>query len=276
MPHGRLVTARQGERMLVTERRERILALVRERGTVPLSELAATLGVSDMTVRRDIDLLAEDGEVQKVRGGVRATASAGIRPGAAPAVTPERRAIAAAAAALVEPGMAVGIAGGAAGLALARELTRLADLTIVTNSLPVSDLFSPPERADAPYTQTVVLTGGVRTPAQSLVGPVAVRALEQLHCDLVFLDAHGLDVQAGLTTMNLLEAETSRAFMAAAREVVVLAEHTRWQVVGLTTIADLSDIDRLITDDGIAADAGEQLAAHIARVDVVTRSGEGA
>lgn len=254
--------------MLVTERRERILALVRERGTVPLPELAATMGVSEMTVRRDIDLLAEDGEVQKVRGGVRATA-AGVRIGSAPVASAEHRAIAAFAAGIVEPGMAVGIVGGAAGLALAHELVGVPDLTIVTNSLPVSDLFSPPDRADAPYTQTVVLTGGVRTPAQSLVGPVAVRALEQLHCDVIFLDAHGLDVQAGLTTMNLLEAETCRAFMAAAREVVVLADHSRWQVVGLTTIADLADIDRLITDDGIEADARDQLAAHIARVDVV-------
>lgn len=260
--------------MLVTERRERILALVRERGTVPLAELAATLGVSEMTVRRDIDLLAEDGELQKVRGGVRAVSATGMRVTAAPTASAERRAIAAAAAGLVEPGMAVGIAGGAAALALAHELVRVPDLTIVTNSLPVSDLFSPPERADAPYTQTVVLTGGVRTPGQSLVGPVAVRALEQLHCDLIFLDAHGLDVQAGLTTMNLLEAETSRAFMAAAREVVALADHSRWQVVGLTTIADLADIDRLITDDALAPDARAQLAEHITRIDVVAVHGD--
>lgn len=257
--------------MLVTERRERILALVRDRGSLALPELAATLGVSEMTVRRDIELLADDGEVQKVRGGVRAV-SRGIRPGLAPATTAERRAIAVAAAELVEPGMAIGITGGPAGLALAYELVRVPDLTIVTNSLPVSDLFSPPERADAPYTQTVVLTGGVRTPSQSLVGPVAVRALERLHCDLVLLDAHGLDEQAGLTTMNLLEAETYRAYMAAAREVVVLADHTRWQVVGLTTIADLSDIDRLITDDGLPADARERLAEHIARIDIAGRA----
>jgi DeoR/GlpR family transcriptional regulator of sugar metabolism len=72
--------------------------------------------------------------------------------------------------------------------------------------------------------------------------------------------------------MNLLEAETYRAFMAAAREVIVLADHTRWQVVGLTTIADLSDIDRLITDDGLGTDARERLAEHIARVDIAERA----
>ncbi|REJ07217.1 DeoR/GlpR transcriptional regulator [Microbacterium bovistercoris] len=256
--------------MLVTERRERILALTRERGTVALPDLAAALGVSEMTVRRDIELLADEGSVQKVRGGVR-TPATGSRAGTAPVSTAERRAIAATAAGLVEPGMAIGLTGGAAGIALAQELVRVPDLTIVTNSLPVSDLFSPPDRADAPYTQTVVLTGGVRTPSQSLVGPVAVRALERLHCDLVLLDAHGLDEQAGLTTMNLLEAETYRAFMAAAREVVVLADHTRWQVVGLTTVADLGDIDRLVIDDGLDEEARERLAEHIGHVDIAER-----
>lgn len=248
--------------MLVTERRERMLALTRERGTVSIADLSAALQVSVMTVRRDIDLLADEGVVERVRGGVRMPAAT-RQSAAQTAATAERRAIATTAAAFVEPGMAVGISGGPTALALARELMRVPELTVVTNSLAVSDLFSPPDRADAPYTQTVVLTGGVRTPADSLVGSVAVRALEHLHCDLVFLDAHGLDVQAGITTMNLLEAETNRAFMAAAREVIVLADHTRWGVVGLTTVADLSDIDRLVTDDGLEAAAGEQLAAHV-------------
>lgn len=250
--------------MLVTERRERIIAAARERGLASIPDLAAALQVSEMTVRRDIDQLADEGVVERVRGGMRLRG--GHRPVSAPVVSVERQAIAAAAAESVEAGMAVGISGGATGLALARAVRNVPDLTVVTNSMTVADLFSPPERADAPYTQTVVLTGGVRTPADTLVGPVAVRALEHLHCDLVFLDVHGLDVQAGITTMNLLEAETNRAFMATAREVVVLADHTRWGVVGLTTIADLTDIDRLISDDGLDADAREQLAAHVGRL----------
>ena len=259
--------------MLVTERRERILALTRDRGTASIVELAATLQVSEMTVRRDIDQLAEEGAVERIRGGVRVRG--GQRLVSLPLVSAERRAIAAAAAAHVEPGLAVGISGGAGALALAHELVRIPDLTVVTNALAVSDLFSPPDRADAPYTQTVVLTGGVRTPAQSLVGPVAVRALEHLHCDLVFLDAHGLDVQAGMTTMNLLEAETNRAFMAAAREVVVLAEHSRWGVVGLTTVADLADIDRLITDDGLDDTGRDILRANVGILHIASTDAEG-
>lgn len=256
--------------MLLTERRDRILAVARDRGTVSIGELAALLQVSEMTVRRDIEMLAEEGAVERVRGGLRVRR--GQRRSIVPTSSAEHRAIVEAAAAIVEPGMAIGISGGAATLALAHALASVQELTIVTNALAVSDVFSPPDRSDAPYTQTVVLTGGVRTPAGSLVGPVAVRALEHLHCDLVFLDPHGLDVQAGMTTMNLLEAETNRAFMAAAREVVALADHDRWGVVGLTTVADLNDIDRLITDDGLDAAAREQLAAHVGVLHVAETS----
>ena len=81
-----------------------------------------------------------------------------------------------------------------------------------------------------------------------------------------------LQAVAPATRLVVLEAETYRAFMAAAREVIVLADHTRWQVVGLTTIADLSDIDRLITDDGLGTDARERLGEHIARVDIAERA----
>ncbi|GAB6859326.1 DeoR/GlpR family DNA-binding transcription regulator [Microbacterium xylanilyticum] len=260
--------------MLVSERRERILAHVRERGTATIPELAGILGVSPMTIRRDIDLLADEGAVRKVRGGVRAAPHAGSLRASAGTVSAERRAVAALAAGLVEPGMAIGISGGTISLALAEALAGVPELTVVTNSLPVSELFAGPERADEPYTQTVVLTGGVRTPAQAMVGPVAVRALEQLHCDVVFLDVHGLDVQAGMTTMNLLEAETDRAFMAAGREVVVLADHGRWGTVGLTTIADLDEIDRLVIDARLEESARAQLAEHVGEL-LIADLGEG-
>ncbi len=154
--------------MLVTERRERILALTRDRGTASIGELAATLQVSEMTVRRDVDQLAEEGAVERIRGGVRARGLQRLVP--APAASAERRAIVAAAAGLVEPGMAVGISGGPTALALARELVRVPELTVVTNALPVSDLFSPPDRADAPYTQTVVLTGACARPRRRSSG----------------------------------------------------------------------------------------------------------
>ena len=80
---------------------------------------------------------------------------------------------------------------------------------MVTNSLPVAELLHAARRADL----TVVLTGGVRTPSDALVGPVAVTALRTLHVDWLFLGVHGIDERAGLTTPNLVEAETDRALV---------------------------------------------------------------
>jgi DeoR/GlpR family transcriptional regulator of sugar metabolism len=99
--------------------------------------------------------------------------------------------------------------------------------------------------------RTVILSGGVRTPSDALVGPVALQALTSLHLDLVFMGVHGMSERAGFTTPNLLEAETNRAFIAATEHLVVLADHTKWGVTGLSTIAPLGRASALITDDGI-------------------------
>jgi DeoR/GlpR family transcriptional regulator of sugar metabolism len=98
------------------------------------------------------------------------------------------------------------------------------DITVVTNSVPVAQLL---HEAHTPG-QTVVLTGGMRTPSDALVGPVAVQALHSLHVDRLFLGAHGVDLEAGLTTPNIVEAETNRALVAAARQLCILADHTKW------------------------------------------------
>lgn len=253
--------------MLAAERRSRVLTEVRRTGAARVADLAAALDVSEMTVRRDIESLADQGLVDRVRGGATIPrlpdrTDIDFR-SQARRLLAEKRAIARAAAGLVEPGMAVGLAGGSTTWALAQALRDVPDLTIVTNSLPVGDVFARPDRADEPYTQTVVLTGGVRTPADALVGPVAVRALEVLHCDLVFLGVRGVDLQAGLTTSNLLEAETDRALLATGGVSVVLADHSKWGAVGLTTIADIDDVDRMIVDAGLSADAAEQLSSHV-------------
>ena len=94
----------------------------------------------------------------------------------------------------------------------------------------------------------MVLTGGVRTPSDALVGPIADIAIRSLHVDLLFLGCHGIDPVAGLTTPNLAEAETNRAFVQAARRVTVVADHTKWGIVGLSSFAELDEVDTFITD----------------------------
>ncbi len=253
--------------MLAAERRSRLLAEVRRRGAAAVPDLAETLGVSEMTIRRDLDVLAADGRVDKVRGGAR-TPQPGVAASRDFATQSRRngdgkRAIARRAAELVEPGMSVGLSGGSTTWALARELRGIDDLTIVTNSLPVADVFARPDRADEPYTQTVVLTGGVRTPADALVGRSLSRPSSICTATSSSSVVRGMDLTAGLTTSNLLEAETNRALVAAGGRAVVLADHTKWGAVGLTTIVDLHEVDLVVTDEGLAPDAEETLRAHV-------------
>ena len=251
--------------MLVTDRRRRVLDEVRRYGSVSVRDLAERLDVSAMTIRRDLEQLEADGALRRVRGGA-TMPRANDTEELAFAETSHRRiaekeAIARRAAELVHPGMCVGLSGGSTTWTLARQLRQLPDLTIVTNSLRIADEFTVGDAR-----RTVILTGGIRTPSDALVGPVAVQALGQLHCDLVFMGVHGMDTGAGFTPPNLMEAETNRALVRSTRRLAVVADHSKWGRVGLSTIADLSAAHTLVTDDRLPAGARADLAARIDQV----------
>jgi DeoR/GlpR family transcriptional regulator of sugar metabolism len=120
---------------------------------------------------------------------------------------------------------------------------------------------------------TVVLTGGLRTPSDGLVGPVAVQAIRSLHVDMVIMGVHGIDERAGLTTPNLLEAETNRALVESARRLVVVADHTKWGVVGLAHIAPLRAVTTLLTDDRLDAHAAKVLFDIVPEVIIIPTTG---
>lgn len=261
--------------VLASQRRSTILSLLDESGAVKVAELVERLGVSDMTVRRDIEFLAREGRAERVHGGALAVgANSSHEPGfqvKSALMTHEKHAIALRAAARVEPGSSVAISAGTTTYELAHCLRGVRDLTVVTNSAPVAQTL---HESTTPG-QTVILTGGVRTPSDALVGPVAVGALRGLHVDRLFLGVHGMDVHAGFTTPNVEEAETNRALVGAARQVCILADHTKWGVVGLSTIIDLDEVDLLITDDGLPAQAQEVLEERVPELVLATAARRG-
>lgn len=240
--------------MLAAERHAAIVSAVQRERIVRVADLAKVLGVSLMTVRRDIEALDDAGLLEKIHGGAKLPGSAGTEePGFELKVTraeDEKTAIAVEAANLVHEGMAVGLGAGTTTWTLAKLLAAEARITVVTNSVRVAGVFWA-----AGSKSTVILTGGERTPSDALVGPVATAALSKLHLDLLFLGVHGMDPDAGFTTPNLLEAEMDRAFIAASRKVVVLADHTKWGTLGISTIARFEDVDEVVSDDGLGADA---------------------
>ncbi|HEX5588698.1 MAG TPA: DeoR/GlpR family DNA-binding transcription regulator [Candidatus Limnocylindrales bacterium] len=255
--------------MLARQRQTYILERVREDGAVRVADLARDLAVSDMTVRRDLELLHQQGLLEKVHGGATVTsAGSQFEPGfvvKSELQLAEKEAIAAAAAELVTPGMAIALSAGTTTYALARRLTDLEQLTVVTNSVPVADVLYRMGRPD----QTIIVTGGVRTPSDALVGPFAVAALRTIHVDLVFMGVHGMDPHSGFTTPNLLEAETDRALVEAGRRLVVVADHTKWGVIGISSIARLEQADVLISDAGLDADARLALGREVRELIIV-------
>ncbi|WP_320064811.1 DeoR/GlpR family DNA-binding transcription regulator [Micromonospora sp. RTGN7] len=258
--------------MLAQQRQAAILELIRQRGGVRVSQLVSRFAVSDMTIRRDLEVLAERGLVDKVHGGA---TLAGSGPGDEPGFATkslrqraEKRAIAEHAAALVEPGMAVALSAGTTTAVLAALLTEVRGLTVVTNSIPVAEALHQNPRAD----QTVVLTGGIRTPSDALTGPVAEAAISSLNVDVLFLGVHGMSPRTGFTTPNLLEAGTDRCLVEASRRLVVLADHTKWGTIGTATIAQLSEADMLVTDAGLPPEARGQLREQVGEL-IVVRTG---
>lgn len=261
--------------MLAAQRQHLILQELEAQGTVRVAALSAFLGVSEMTVRRDIDALHADGLLLRVHGGATRTGTFGaVEPAflsKSSQETEAKHAIAAEALKLLRPDMTLLISGGTTTYEFARLLPRNLGLTVATNSIMVANALPGPVPSGTarPATEdggirTLVL-GGQRTPSEALVGPVTMHALEHLHADLCFMGVHGIDPQAGITSPNLLEAEVNAAMIAASGTLVVLADATKYGLVGLAGMAPLSAVQTLVTDAGIRTGRAGPAAARLLR-----------
>ncbi|MBF4590803.1 DeoR/GlpR family DNA-binding transcription regulator [Curtobacterium sp. VKM Ac-1395] len=242
-------------------RQDRIVAIVDGApGLVRTAALAAALGTSEVTVRQDLAVLDREARVRRVHGGA-------VRPGVG---SPERpfeetavehraakAAIGRAAAALVRSGECVVLDVGTTPAAVAEALVAredLVDVTVVTNSLTTALAL---ERAVPRF--TVVVTGGTLRPLQhSLVAPFNGTVLPMIIADVVFLGGTGVDVEHGLTNVNLPETEAKRMLAATARRTVVVVDGSKFGRAHLGVVRGLDDIDVIVT-----AEAPSDLVEHV-------------
>ncbi len=243
-------------------RRARVLETVRRQQFASVADLSTAFGVSEVTIRSDLDVLAGEGMVRRVRGGAMhrprpATSKSRSRTIGEHQVA-ARESIAAAAAALVESGQTVLLDAGATATATARAIaTRddLHDVTVFTNGVPVALALE-----GAIPRITVMLTGGtLRRLQHSLVNPFGTTILEQVHGHLALLECGGVDASAGITHINVAEVEVKRLMMRAGRRRIVLADSSKVGQVSLVHLFPLEEIDSLITDQGVDRDALEAL-----------------
>ncbi|NGN95297.1 DeoR/GlpR transcriptional regulator [Nocardioides sp. KC13] len=241
------------------ERRDRIRELVEERSFVRVVDLSEAFGVSTVTVRTDLEALEHGGAVRRIRGGAMPAEGLRERPFEEVQVdaAPQKEAIARLAVDELSSGMSVLLDVGTTTAAIAAELVRrteLVDLTVITNGLSIALTLEPA----LPRLQ-VIVTGGTLRPLQhSLVPPLADTVLSRIRADVAFIGCNGVDVEAGITNINLPEAELKRAMIDAASRVVVAADSSKLGRVHLGRVADLGQVDALVTDgdqSGPALDA---------------------
>ena len=234
--------------VLAEQRRNRILEFVRARGFASLTELVEELKVSESTIRRDLDSLEESGAAKRTHGGVFYAGASPKLPHfeqRQPAQWDKKKAIAERTASLIEDGDTVLLDGGSTTYEVARYLLGR-PLQIVTNSLPVANLFASNADTD------LVLVGGYVYPRTGVsLGPYGNEMLSQLNVRRTILSVAGA-TDEGFYNSNLLLVETERAMMKAADEVVVVADSTKFGHRSLARLCPLDAADYLVVDDGIA------------------------
>ena len=235
-------------RDLAPERRKRLRLIVEARRSARLEDLSTALGVSQATVRRDLDELAAEGRLRRVHGGAVALDE---RPSElhfdakAVEAASEKERIAARAVELLAPDDTVYLDSGSTVLAAARLLRDWDRLTVVTNSLPAATELA----GQGP--RLIVIGGELRSTSQALVGPLTRFLLEDLHVDRALMGTFALSLEEGLTTTDPAEAYTKELVLGRAREVILLADSRKLGTRTLVHAGRLEAIDVLVTDAGI-------------------------
>lgn len=232
--------------MLPSERRKLILEIVDTQSSVSVSELCEQLGVSEMTIRRDLRSLSDGGLLRRVHGGAVSRRGRSYEPPyflRASANVERKEAIGRKARELIEEGDSIALDVGTTTLELAKALVNASNITVVTSSLPAASVL-----ADAPDTRLILSGGVVRQQEMSMTGHIAQRAYRDFWVDKAFIGVGGLDLDAGLTEYNLEDSLVKQAIIDHAGEIIVLADSTKLGETCFAWIAPLSAIHTLVTD----------------------------
>ena len=236
--------------MLNEERRRAILEMLNRQGRVLVAELSRHFQTSQVTIRKDLEILHAHGQVHRTHGGALPARESVLED---PTLREkeklhrqEKLRIAEAAAAQVMEGQVVILDSGTTTTAIARALREFRSLTVVTNAVNIA----------AELTGTaveVILTGGtLRKNSFSLVGPIAEETLRRLSADLLFLGVDGFDVHYGLSTPNLLEAKVNRVMVEIAKRTIAVCDSSKFGRRSLSLIVPPASLQEVITDRGVS------------------------
>ncbi len=234
--------------MLAETRRRRLLELITRQGYATLDELVREIGVSESTIRRDLESLDLSGSIKRTHGGaiypgeVRSMPAFEERTATAAA---EKRAIGLAAAALLDDGDTVLLDGGTTTMEVARALVGRR-LQVVTNSLPIAQLL-----ASSPQTDLILIGGYIYPRTGVALGPLAIASMQSIRVRTAILGAGGI-VAEGIYNSNSLLVETERQMMDCGQEVMIVADHTKFGRLALARLCGLEDVDQVVVDSALS------------------------
>jgi DeoR/GlpR family transcriptional regulator of sugar metabolism len=245
------------------ERQQLLIGLLDRRGRVTVAQICREFAISEATARRDLETLAEQGLIQRVHGGaipVRKAEPEQPILERSHEYSDEKKQIGRAAAALVNDGETVFLGSGTTVLEVARHLG-VREITVVTNSLPVITLL-----AHKPTITLISLGGMLRDSELSFIGHITEQALAELRADKVIIGTRSISLEHGLTNDYVPETQTDRAIIHIGREVIVVADHSKWGTISTAFLAPLSMVHMLVTDSGtdpVMAEAMREQGIHV-------------
>ncbi|GMA62705.1 DeoR/GlpR family DNA-binding transcription regulator [Alicyclobacillus fastidiosus] len=238
--------------MLASERRRKIVSYIQERGEVRIEELKTRFGVSEVTLRRDLDILESEYVIRRVRGGAVSNQDRPLEllfKEKMELYIDEKKQIAKAAAGLVEDGQVVMLSPGTTTTLVARELVERRSITVITSAINIAA-----ELAGRENITLVTIGGIVRSGSYAAVGHLADEAIAQMNADYAFVSVDGVEVSAGFTTPNLLESRTNITMLKSAIHSVIVTDHSKLGRVAMSPVAKLNEVSWLITDKQAPSD----------------------
>jgi DeoR/GlpR family transcriptional regulator of sugar metabolism len=245
--------------LYLEERRQQVLRRLRETGRVSVVELSQEFGVSEVTVRNDLQALADHNLIIRTHGGAILPHNDQFELALANRTqqqVEEKNRIGAAGAALVANGDAIILDSSSTALVIAQRLKQHRHLTIVTNSVAIAH-----EMRDAPGVGVVLTGGRMRPETASLVGITEATMLREFNIQKGFFGAHGITVEDGLTDVNADEAGVKRWLASMCRQVIAVLDATKWGKVGVVSFVPAAQVDTVISDSRAPAGLVGQMRA---------------
>ncbi len=242
---------------LANERLQQIEHIIRERQHIRVVELSEHLGVSEPTIRRDLQKLEEMGRIRREHGGARMVEKAAPELPVMQRIaecSEEKRRIGQAAAELIEDGETIFLGSGTTTLEVIHHLDARKNLTVITNALNIAT-----QLASYPNINVIITGGVLRHSELSMIGHIVEQTLKELHADKAIISMRAISIDEGLTNDNFLETMTDRIIIQFAREVILLADHSKFGKVATGVVAPITAVHKIVTDEQTPTEILQQL-----------------